>query len=185
VEELSDKLYGSALVWILFHEVGHVVHRHRGYDQLSPSEARTQEQGADRFATETMRNLGVVPMGMVQFFMYQLTLDDNRFDYGTDQEWHRQIEAVRTHPLSGDRLQRIGTYLRENASAFGRKEPAFGPERMVPLALQIEAIGKLADDRSMHRTIRLMGTTATPDMLKPTAASTFWGKMLGAAGNER
>ncbi|MFC1863100.1 hypothetical protein ACFL1Z_04050 [Thermodesulfobacteriota bacterium] len=156
VDDLSQKILKSAMIWILNHELGHIYHRHPGYGpDVSAEQAQKNEEQADRFATELMRRIGVAPIGMANFFTVASHWWSNRGDFTSDQAWRYYLEN-KTHPLTAGRLKMLAQDIQESAKVFVRKEPNY------PSALQgvlnasgdISKIAKLLEDTKLQRSIR-------------------------------
>ena len=123
VDELSQKILKSGLSWILLHELGHVRYGHAGYDQVaSVAQAVREEEQADEFATEIMRRVGVAPIGVAHFMAVATYWWPNRGDYDTQRRWEDYLRRA-MHPLTGDRLEKLGKSILSGRFDFIRKEP--------------------------------------------------------------
>ncbi|MBE2214128.1 MAG: hypothetical protein IAE82_09685 [Opitutaceae bacterium] len=181
IDAAVDKLFGSAICWILFHETGHIVLKHGPQSNDENLLSQVQELAADCFANEKMLKIGAVPSGMIPFFSFQLVIDDNRFDFPDAESWERHVLTGRTHPLSGERLRNIAAYVMANAAGFVREEREFKPGQIVLMGLQIERLGLLVDDSMVHQTLHLMGQVGTAADLRPGNISEFWRRIAAAA----
>ncbi len=61
-----QQIFGTAVVFVLGHELGHHYYQHR--TDVTPEVSRRDEEDADRFAMELMRRIGDAPVGAVAFF---------------------------------------------------------------------------------------------------------------------
>ena len=103
VKNTSNQILKTSIYFILAHELGHIKHNHSGYDTITPERAQQQELEADRFAIETMRHIGVPPVGMFYFFTVLSRMEGR---------------VPNTHPLSGSRLIQIASALEQNPGDF-------------------------------------------------------------------
>src|SRR5205823_2284468 len=87
VDELALGHFVTARMFILLHELGHIYYRHGG-------STIPQEVQADQFAIDVMRRSPVPPLGMLVYFMADVSMAD-------------YPAVARTHPLSGSRLQTL------------------------------------------------------------------------------
>ncbi|MDH3640456.1 MAG: hypothetical protein OES38_00030 [Gammaproteobacteria bacterium] len=103
VNSLSLKLHKTAVYFLLAHEAGHLFYGHRPYTGGPASQQ--QEQTADDFALSAMASVGVMPAGMIQYFiaayMYEPLPDLDTWEFESGQI------AELTHPLTNTRVRRI------------------------------------------------------------------------------
>lgn len=99
-----QQIFNGALLFIVAHEAAHAL------DTPSPDDTRLQQElAADEFAFEMLARNQFNPAGIMWFFLYASMWEPNVSDFQTPAEhvdW-RQRQAA--HPLSGERLTRIGT----------------------------------------------------------------------------
>ena len=175
VDDLSQKIAKSSLVWVLAHELGHVRLQH-GYDRISRQQAQENETEADAFATELFRRAGVLPAGMTLLFMMLAHLAPHRGDYASDSEW-QVSQAEATHPVSTERMQAMAATFRKSPSDFVAGEPTPNPEMVLYVAGEIEKIARFSEDPSLQRFIRLRGLAVTPEALAPRASNDPFGPL--------
>ncbi len=191
VDDVSQKALKSALVWILAHELGHILHRHPGYGPgVTAAEAQSNEAEADSFANTIMRRIGVAPMGMAQFFMMMAHFDANRADFESQQAWENHLRTQNTHPLTGSRMQALAADLLRSPGDFASQEQdrAAATEVIRYVASQIKGIGLLLNDPDIHQTIAakaratdLISLKRWKDTGRVTAAQTpFEGQYSGS-----
>jgi hypothetical protein len=90
VDELALGHFVTARAFLLLHEMGHVLHRHR---YSSYAESVRNERGADAFAVRVMPRTGLPPLGILVFFL-------------ADAHWSGYPASGRdTHPLTGERVR--------------------------------------------------------------------------------
>jgi hypothetical protein len=173
VEDTVDKMFGSAIVWIMGHELAHVVFRDPGYWSVPAKEAQAAEMRADAFATDVMRRLGVVPVGITYYFLDNLAMEANRYDFQNEADWNVYAQKQRTHPLTKARLVGLSQALRNNPSDFARVEPEQRPDTVIKTALLIEQIGLKSDDPSIHGAIKLLARRSGSADLRPAPANSI------------
>jgi hypothetical protein len=122
VDELSQKILKSIIVWILGHELGHIIYHHPAYHSVSFAESQKCEKEADAFATDMFRRIGTIPAGMILLFMLFTTFSAHRGDFSGDEEWQNYLKNS-THPVSLERLKLISEELINTAESFTGAEP--------------------------------------------------------------
>ncbi|WP_421865047.1 hypothetical protein [Motiliproteus sp.] len=156
VDDVSQKILKSALAFILLHELGHLHHRHRGYDQISAKQAQAQEAEADQFAMRVLRRMRLPPLGATVWFS-AVSMRDPLVPGSPRQ----------THPLTSNRLQAIAAQLRTRPGDF--IEPAnrgkLTPDGIRAAADEIERIGTFLADPDFRSFLRERGRRATPELL--------------------
>jgi hypothetical protein len=169
VDDLSQKILKSALLWILAHEVGHLRFQHQGYEGVSAEEAQQNEIDADGFATEMFRRIGVVPGGMVMLFMLFGHFLPHRGDFGSDGAWQSYVSGHATHPMSASRLQALADGMRVAPKDFAAAEPnqAAATSGVRFIVQNLETIAKLSGDMGQQMFWRVRGVTVTPRSLGP------------------
>lgn len=156
VDDVSQKTLKSALAFLVLHELGHVHHRHRPYDEISSSQAQAQEAEADRFAMRVLRRMRLPPMGMTVWFM-AVSMRDPLIEGSPRQ----------THPLTSSRLQAIAQDLRNRPDDF--IEPAnrgtFTADNIRAIAKDIDTIAQKLADPDLRSFVRERGRLATAALL--------------------
>ncbi len=169
VESLANKLFNSAIIYILLHELGHVYYDHPGYGpEVSRENARLNEDQADRFAIEIMRRMNAQPVGMIfvfQAFAYGMP---NRGDYGSDSAYEADLKKA-THPLTEDRMRRIAGGLRAAKDDFAREyaDLETGRQNIEYIAVQIDQVAEILSDRDIQRLISESARRTTLGGLAP------------------
>jgi hypothetical protein len=176
--EQAQKLLKSAIVFLVLHELGHVLHGHPGYDAISAAKAQANEGDADRFALRVMRRIGVAPFGMVFWFQTGAYLAPNRGDFADDEahaEWLRQT----THPVTEDRLRAIAAELRHAPEDFALEFPDQESGRLAILSTadEIELVADVMADPEIQRLLARRGRLTEPSALAPRRI----GETLGAS----
>jgi hypothetical protein len=169
VERLANKIFDSAMAFILLHELGHLYWDHPGYGPgVRRADARRNEAEADQFAIEIFRRLGMNPTGMALYFIASAHAVANRADYGSDAAYDSALERE-THPLTEDRIRKIANSVRNLASDFARGAP--DPRAEVNLinviANQLSQMADFLTDRELQRFTARIGSTTSLAMLRP------------------
>jgi hypothetical protein len=126
VTNRADRNFGNTIVFLLVHELGHVLKKHR-MDLSDPIQKRNQEIEADQFAIEAMRRIGQVPLGL------ELWFDVERFrhvegvqhaaagKFPTEAEWQKYIAGL-DHPVTNERLEAITVAIEKAPDSFARNQ---------------------------------------------------------------
>ena len=122
VDELSQKILKSIMVWILGHELGHIIYQHPPYKDVSFSTSQQCEKEADAFATDMFRRIGTAPAGMVILFTLFTSFFRHRGDFSNDTDWEKYLRDS-THPVSNERLLLIANEFLKNPETFVGAEP--------------------------------------------------------------
>lgn len=168
VDHVAQNALKSALVWIMAHELGHLYHRHGGYDGVSPADARAAEAEADAFANEIMRRIGVAPLGMAQFFTALVHLEPNRWDFPDPADFDAWQAREQTHPLTAERLQAIAADLTERPEDFARAEPdaAAATASLQAVSGELARLAGFLGDPDIHRIVKARAMAADLEGLR-------------------
>ena len=149
VDEVSQKLLASAMVFIMAHEFGHVYYHH------SPPDVQRKEWEADAFGLEIFRRLGTVPAGMSVYFGAATYLAKHPGDFPSDAEWQAFLSG-QSHPFTADRLHSIAAMLRQRSEDFARSEPRFeqAVSRVAAIATDIVGIARIQEDVEFSRAFK-------------------------------
>jgi hypothetical protein len=145
VNGLFQKLFGTTMVFIMAHETGHLFHGHRA--NVGDAQSRQQEGEADAFAIELMARMGAAPIGISFYFMMAAPFE---------------CADRSTHPLSGERINRLAATLRNNASVFARNAPSPQQERQAveSIAQELSKVARLVDDPDIRESMRAAGLSS-------------------------
>lgn len=155
-----QQLFGTAIVFVLGHELGHIYHQHPSYDSISPEQARRQEQEADAFALSIAQRMGEAPVGAALYFHILTHLEPFPGDEG-----FRSDRANRTHPLSPSRIEAIAANIERNAERFASRS---GNARLaVTIAGDLRTVARVLSDEAAQRTLRQRGLSVRPEHLRP------------------
>lgn len=173
VKSLGDRLFSNMIVFILLHEIGHVIHgdtRNSG----SLEAERTEESAADAFAVRQLASIGEAPLSMSLFFMFTANLFKGPQDFGSDEEYAAYAQGL-SHPVDAERLRALSNGITENASAFAATH-ARGRLAFTAAALEIGIIALTLADRGAGGIAGRIGRTAGEANLAPLKS----GETLGA-----
>ena len=158
VDRQFQRIFGTAIVFVLGHELGHLYHQHA--TNVSPERSRQQEEEADRFGMELIRRIGDAPVGMVQFFFILAHLET----YKSDPNYPAR-RATATHPVTSSRLLAIAAGIETNAADFSRTGTS--PATLATIAGDVRIIARNFDDPGVQELIRQKGLGARPELLGP------------------
>jgi len=138
VNDVSGKVLKSSILFIMAHEVGHIVLRHRG--GLKGAASQQQEIEADSFALDHFAAIGATPAGMAIYFLAV--------------RWHDPLAATAsygTHPVSPQRIDSIAERMVANPDAFSFAEPnrQLGRAQALSMANDLRTIARLSSDDGM------------------------------------
>ena len=138
VNDVSGKVLKSSILFIMAHEVGHIVLRHRG--GLEGAASRQQEIEADSFALDHFAAIGATPAGIAIYFLAV--------------RWHDPLAAAAsygTHPVSPQRIDSIAERMAANPDAFSFAEPyrQLGRAQAFSMANDLRTIARLSSDDGM------------------------------------
>ena len=122
IDANSQKVLKSIVVWILSHELAHIVYNHPSYESVSHSQSQQFETDADSFATDMFKRIGTPPMGMVLLFIVFTSFYLNKGDFVLEKDWHDYLRNS-THPVSNERLNLIANEFINFPNEFIDAEP--------------------------------------------------------------
>jgi hypothetical protein len=111
VDETATTAFEVAVIFVLLHELGHVLYRHPGYQGIDPDVARANEAQADRFALDGLARLDASPLAMINYFTVWAHMAQNAGDFASTAEFEAHL-ASRTHPLDSLRIASLVDDLR-------------------------------------------------------------------------
>jgi hypothetical protein len=166
VAATADVQFNVGMVFIMLHELAHVLYAHPGYDGVDPAVARANEAEADRFALDGLRRLDASPLPMIPLFTVWAHMAANRGDFRSEAELQAHL-ARQTHPLHSSRIADIAAMLaEEDASAA--------------LAGQVlDQIVTTLDTEGVQQIMALAGVTALEANLAPRRHGEFLGTPCG------
>jgi hypothetical protein len=163
VQRTFQRTFGSGIIFVLAHELGHIYHRHPNTADIPLEASRANEQEADAFALEIMRRLGEAPLGAPIFFTILAHLES----YSGDTE-HRDANQ-RTHPVTASRIKAIARALEKSADDFSKTSTNASATRLQlrRVALEFDTIALALSDSGVQELMRQKGLSARPELLGP------------------
>jgi hypothetical protein len=170
VDTLSLSLRNEAIAFILTHELGHVLFRHKGYGEITKAQARADEVQSDRFALDVLARSATPPLGAVLYFQAQVYRFRHRGEFDSAQAWDDYLMTVSTHPMTVSRLQAMADHI---AGPLAR---ARGSERgvWVGIGRQLGKVAGILRDPDLQKCIAKVAAEAPFDVLKPRANDPKW-----------
>ena len=162
------------IVFILLHEIGHVVNGDLESSDGGLAAERGEESAADAFAVRQMAMIGEAPLAMPVFFMFTANLAKGPQDFDSEEEYAAYAQNL-SHPVDPERLRALADGIAENASAFAATH-AKGKLAFTAAALDIGIIASALADRGAGGIAGRIGRSATEANLAPLKS----GQTLGA-----
>jgi IrrE N-terminal-like domain len=116
IKNRADRNFGNTIVFLLAHELGHVLKKHR-IDVRDPAQRRAQEIEADAFAIEVMRRMGQLPLGLEFWFDVERIRHVAPLKFPTESEWQNYLASLR-HPVSKERLEALADAIQKAPESF-------------------------------------------------------------------
>ena len=148
---------------MLVHELGHILHKHKGYDVVTKAQARADEAEADRFALDVLARTQTAPLGAILFFQAQIYSQPHRGEFADRQAWQQYLLATSTHPLTVDRIAAMSDYI-EGPLAHGRVNEA---AIWLSIAVKLRAMIRIMKDEPLQRCTARVAAAADLSILKP------------------
>ena len=120
VSNRADRNFGNTVVFLLAHELGHVLKKHRT-DLHEAEQQRTQEIEADAFAIEVMRRIGQVPLGLEFWFDLERIRHQAPTKFPSDAEWQKYLSGL-DHPVTNERLNALAAAIEKAPDSFARNQ---------------------------------------------------------------
>ena len=164
VYNVFQRAFGTCVVFVMAHELGHLYYRHPSYDTVSAEAARANEDQADQFALEIMRRIGEAPLGMPLFFTILAHLESYSGDAG-----YLENRARSTHPVTASRIRAIARALEKSSEDYSRTSanPARKSLDIRNVATQLDVIALNLEDKGVQELLRQKGLSAQPELLGP------------------
>jgi hypothetical protein len=163
VDELSLAFRNQAVAFLLVHELGHILYQHKGIDEITKAEARTDEAASDRFALDVLARTQTAPLGAVLFFQAQVYRLPHRGEYPTRKAWEEHLLKEETHPLTVDRIAGMADYIDGPLSRDRVKDVALW--RFI--AVKLRQVIHIMEDEPLQRCTARVAATADLSILKP------------------
>jgi hypothetical protein len=163
VDELSLAFRNQTVAFLLVHELGHILYRHKGIDEITKARARADEVASDRFALDVLARTQTAPLGAVLFFQAQVYRLPHRGEFPTRKAWEEHLLKTETHPLTVDRIGAMADYIDGPLSRGRVKEVALW--RFI--ALKLREVVRIMEDEPLQRCTARVAATADLSILKP------------------
>jgi hypothetical protein len=118
VAKRADRNFGNTIVFLLVHELGHALKKHRT-DLRDPVEQRKQEIEADAFAIEIMRRIGQLPTGIEFWFDVEHSGHVAPVKFDTEAAWQKYLTGL-DHPVTTGRLEALAAAIEKAPDSFAR-----------------------------------------------------------------
>ena len=168
VDTLSLALRNEAFAFILTHELGHVLFRHKGYGSITRAQARADEEESDRFALDVLARSGTSPLGAVFYFQAQVYRFRHRGEFASDDDYQDYLDTVATHPTTIDRIKAMAGAIGELAYKRAAREK----QTWRAIAGLLGNVAAILADRDMQRCIAQVARTAPYSVLRPATTDT-------------
>jgi hypothetical protein len=163
IDQLSLSFRNQAFAFVLVHELGHMLYKHKGYDAITKAQARADEAEADRFALDVLARTQTAPLGAILFFQAQVYSHPHRGEFVDRQAWQQYLLTTSTHPLTVDRIAAMADCI-EGPLVRGRvKETAVWSSIVVKLRAMI----RIMEDEPLQRCTARVAGAADLSILKP------------------
>jgi hypothetical protein len=186
-EPAVDGLYvdwvRSAYLFILLHELAHLRYRDSPIETISRDDAQAQEMRADRFALGMLARLGLLSVGIQQYFIWTWNFMPDPNNYPDDRAFWREMQK-RTHPLTSERLLQAAIDMEKNAAASSDQKPETLSKLQV-LARELKKVASLHNDADMVRTAAKRGRMLKVEDLAPRRPNELIAMPLGADAQSR
>lgn len=174
VDDASQKTLKGAIMFVMAHEIGHVVHRDAPTG--TAEERQRREAAADAFAIDMFRRMGTAPAGLETLMLVATFMDSTRGDFATDAAWRTYVAKRASHPLTGRRVAALANALRVRPQDFTRteKNPTASLVTLRYMATELAGLGPLLDDTDLHRHTTIVGRWIPLSELRPRRPGHSW-----------
>jgi hypothetical protein len=159
-DELSLAFRNQAVAFILVHELGHILYRHKGYDEITKAQARADEVASDRFALDVLARTRTAPLGAILFFQAQVYSLPHRGEYPSRKAWVEHLNKTETHPLTVDRIAAMADYM--DGPKAGAMEAIWRSA-----ATELRQMVRVLENETIQRCMARVAATADLSILRP------------------
>jgi|GEM_PF-3400897 len=167
VDSRFVKLYSTAIMFIIGHELGHIRYHHKGYAESTPVQSQANEAQADEFSLEILRRIGDPPFGgiLIFFFVSQHFTNVSRDN--------SKANLTLTHPLNSKRIRLVAASLRRHSTRYANSQdnPQRATLQFQSIADQLMYIADTFDDPDIWEIARVNGISGSLAQLKESIAS--------------
>ncbi|MFZ4808530.1 MAG: hypothetical protein ACOYLQ_14840 [Hyphomicrobiaceae bacterium] len=170
VDRLSLSIRNEAFAFILGHELGHILFRHKGYGEVTRQRARDDEVQSDRFALDVMARSATPPLGAVLYFQAQVYRFRHRGEFPTPLAFDDYLMTVATHPMTVDRIDALARHISGPLADRRGRERAI----WVGIGQQLGQVASLLRDGDLARCIARVAADAPLEALLPGRTDHRW-----------
>jgi hypothetical protein len=163
VDELSLNLRNEAFAFIIAHELGHILFRHKPLDQISAKQAQDDEIESDRFGLDVFQRTGTVALGPTLFFQAQIYRFLHRHEFESEEAWGEHVQLKMTHPLSVGRIRSMADFIEGPLLRSRPTEAGIWPD----IAAKLRAMTDVMEDMPLARCVVHMAKTSDLSILRP------------------
>ena len=164
IDDLSLRLRNEAFAYIMTHELGHLLFKHKGLASISPAQARADEIQSDSFALDVLARSGTPPMGAVLYYQAQIFSLPHRGAFATKEAWQSYLDTASTHPLSVDRIRAMASMIAGPLAARRTTERAI----WVDIGRRMQTISEILADVELHNCMTRIAKQARVSLLRRT-----------------
>lgn len=165
VDKLSLKLRNQAWAFVIAHEAGHILYRHKGYNEITKEQARQDEIQSDRFAMDLLfRDNNMISIGGFLFFKALAYNFTHRSEFKTEEQWENYMHNLATHPLNTDRIRHLSIYAEKAATQKGAAHRL----RWMFMYNGFKTIEQTIRDKQLFRCLKEIAIHAPMKILKPS-----------------
>jgi hypothetical protein len=171
-DRLATLLTRSAYLFIVLHEMGHVLHDDRPAAGLTLQAMQAREAAADAFAIDLMARMGVVPTGIAEFFQLAAASMPSPAAYRDDAAY---LDALRrqTHPVTAERLAAVARAIEAHAQSFAVDQQPQTLAQFAELSRLLRKASAMMLDPDLRRMAAERGAKLQPRDLAPRKAGTL------------
>lgn len=164
IDKLSLALRNEAFAFIAVHELGHLLFKHKGLQDITAAQARADEVQSDAFALDVLARSGTPPMGAIIYFQAQIFSMPHRGDHKTRGGWQNYLATASTHPLSVNRIRAMAKMISGPLAARRTTEA----EIWQNIGRRLQAMSTILADVELHNCITRIAEQAPVSLLRQT-----------------
>jgi hypothetical protein len=162
-DAFATALTHGAFLFLIAHELGHVLHGDPAAARLSPGASQAAEAAADAFALDIAGRVGRVPTGVTTFFQIAALFAPHAA--GPDPAY--TAAGRQTHPMTAERLRKAAEDIGVNARRYAKDEAPDTLAAFHLLASQLQTLADIQGDATQQGFLAMRGATIRPDHLAP------------------
>ncbi len=178
-DRLATLFVRSAYLFIVLHELGHVLHGARPAQALAADIAQAQETAADAFALDMMGRMGIVPTGISAYFQFVAAFMPNPVAYRDTAAYFTAMKN-QTHPMTTGRLRAVAVVIDERAEQFAIDQKPETLNQFRELSRLLRKSAALTSDPDLLRFAAMRGAMLEPRDLAPRRPGALLGIPLDA-----